>query len=101
MKSLHVVTHDTLQKHRLNLGQAHWLDIPTGHLVIHNAGDGARENLETETGTIALPYLLDGAAIGIEAANALAHLGVLATDTTFQASVKISKVHASFHPSRL
>jgi hypothetical protein len=101
LKSLHIVTADALQKHRLNLGQAHWLDIPTGHLVIHNASDAAREELEAEPDTIALPYLLDGSSIGIPAATALAHLGVLATDNTFQTSVKVAKIHASFHPSRL
>jgi hypothetical protein len=101
MKSLHIVSADTLVKHRFNLGPTHWLDIPAGHLVIHSASDAAREMLEAEPGTIALPYLLDGSPIGTPAAAALTHLGVLATDNTFQASVKVAKIHASFHPSRL
>lgn len=101
MKLIHIVTHEAHEKHKRSIGIFHGLDIPAGHLVIHSAGDEARQKLEAEPGTIALPYLLDGSPIGASAAAALAHLGVLATDKTFQASVKVAQVHPAFHPSRL
>jgi hypothetical protein len=101
MKSIHIITHDAHEKHKLHIGDFHGMDIPNGHIVIHDAEDAARENLEAEPGTIALPYLLDGSPIGEAAAAALSHIGVLASDNAFQTSVKLSKHHGGFHPSRI
>ena len=96
MKSIHIISTETLNKHKFSLGNCHWIDIPGGHVVIHEKP----HILEAESGTTSLPHLLDGSPVGQEVADKLAIFGVKESDSTFKVSTKIAAVHAAFLPTQ-
>jgi hypothetical protein len=98
MKSLHIISSKTLEKHKFNLGPCHWIDLSNGHLIVHEATESARLALENEEGTIAMPHLLDGSPIK-EIAKRIG-MGVKPTDSAFVVSAKIGQVHSAFTPTQ-
>lgn len=95
MNTLCITSRDTFMASLHMFGQAHFLDLPTGQIVLCASfpSENHRRSFVAHSDVLELPHPLSGKSVGKDIANRLAHLGVSPSDTSFDAVEKIRVTH--------